>query len=111
MYALSVESRRSLPFRNGRLQLYVQDRDAAYLTSLRVWLAATSLWTACLSHSLLRGKVIRTILFGSLFCLFSRNLYQVASAFKKVIRRMDLHEDGRSVDIVFADGTKIEVQV
>jgi hypothetical protein len=110
VYQLPLEARRSLTFRNGRLKLYSQERDD-YLPSLRAWLAATSLWTVCLSHSLMRRKVFRTIFFGGLFYIFSRNMIKVTKGFKRVIRRMDLHEDGRHVDIIFADGTKMIAEV
>lgn len=43
--------------------------------------------------------------------MFTRNSVRMTSAFKKVIKRIDLHENGKFVDLIFNDDSKIVVEV
>lgn len=62
-------------------------------------------------HSLMHGKIFRSIFFSGALVMFSRNLWRLTSAFKKVVARIDLHENGKLVDLVFVDNSKLVVEV
>ena len=62
-------------------------------------------------HSIMNGKIFRSIFFGGAAMMFTRNSVRMTSAFKKVIKRIDLHENGKFVDLIFNDDSKIVVEV
>ena len=60
---------------------------------------------------MMKGKILRSMFFTGALVYFSRNLLRLSDAFKKVITRIDLHEDGKYVDLIFIDKSKLQVEV
>lgn len=99
-------------FKQGRLTLYTQSNENLdYQKSTRFCAAFTGFLNICLLHSLAHGKIIRSIIFALINAKYMNNFLGMINSFKRIIKRVDLHESGTKVDLIFLDESKVEVDI
>ena len=58
----------------------------------------------CMLKSIYKFRPIRTLLWGVPNCFLTLFTYKNSKGFRRSVVRVDLHEDGRHVDLYFMEG-------
>ena len=104
--------KRELKFKSGRLRIFeAVHEDYDIFQRVQLDIAFTTLSSSLLLKSLIYWQYFQGPVWAGLLYVFTKSARVSIPAYRTVIDKIDLHEDGQHVDLWFYDKAKLTVSI